>query len=86
LSDYLQNYGKFKLQKYGHAVQTENLAFAGLPNLIGIEKLELTDSFVVVVLDADASTPLLNLTLGGPELDIYRVRSVENQAGCGNVD
>ena len=40
----------------------------------------------MVVLDADASAPLLDLTFGCPETDIYRFGAVENQTGGGNVD
>ena len=40
----------------------------------------------MVVLDADASAPLLDFALGGPKTDIYWVGSVENQSGGGNVD
>ena len=40
----------------------------------------------MVVLDTDASAPLLDFALGRPETDIYWVGSVENQSGSGNVD
>ena len=69
-----------------HAVELENATLAGLSYLVGVEKFELTDTFVMVVLDADASAPLLDLALGGPELDVNWFGSVENQSGCGNVD
>ena len=74
------------LHEYSHAVEHENLTFSGLTNLVRVENLELADTFVVVVLDADASAPLLDLALGGPKTDIYRVRTVENQTGGGNMD
>ena len=77
---------KTSLKEDSQAVQTEYAALAGLADLVGVEKFELADTFVVVVLDADASAPLLDLTLGSPETDIYWVRSVENQSGGGNVD
>jgi len=57
-----------------------------LSDLVGVEKLELADTFVVVVLDTDASAPLLDLSFGCPETDIYWVGSVENQSCGGNVD
>ena len=77
---------KTSLKEDSQAVQTEYAALAGLADLVGVEKLELADTFVVVVLDADASAPLLDLALGRPETDIYWVGSVENQSGGGNVD
>ena len=46
---------------YFHAVELEDTALASLANLIGVEKFELASAFIVVVLDADASTPLLDL-------------------------
>ena len=69
---------QISLHKDFHAVEHEDLAFAGLANLIAIEQLELTCTFVMVIFDADASAPLLDLALGGPELDIYRIGTVEN--------
>ena len=51
------------LEKYFHAVELENTALTGLADLIGVEKLELSDTTIMVILDADASTPLLDLTL-----------------------
>ena len=77
---------KTSLKEDSQTVQTEYAAFAGLSDLVGVEKLELADTFVVVVLDADAASPFLDLAFGGPETDIYWVRSVENQSGGGNVD
>ena len=71
-----------ELEKDFHTVELENLALTGLADLIGVEKLELADTFVVVVLDADASTPLLNLSRLGPESDIYRFWSVQYQSCC----
>jgi hypothetical protein len=61
-----------------HAVELENATLAGLSYLVGVEKFELTDTFVVVVLDADAASPLLDLALGRPKTDINWVGSVEN--------
>lgn len=69
------------LHEHYHAVQHENLAFPGLPNFVAPQQLEFADTFIVVVLDADASFPFLDLPLGSPEPDIYRLRTVENQAG-----
>ena len=46
-----------------HAVEHEDAAFAGLPDLVGVQQLELSDTFIVVVLDADAAVPLLYLAL-----------------------
>lgn len=77
---------KTSLKEDSQTVQTEYAALARLADLVGIEKLELADAFVVVVLDADASAPLLDLSLGGPKTDIYWVGSVKNQSGGGNVD
>ena len=77
---------KTSLKEDSQAVQTEYTALAGLADLVGVEKFELADTFVVVILDADASAPLLDFSLGGPETDIYWVGSVENQSGGGNVD
>ena len=46
-----------------HAVEHEDTAFSGLPDLVGVQQLELSDTLVVVVLDADAAVPLLDLAL-----------------------
>ena len=73
------------LEKDFHAVEHEDLTLAGLPNLVGIKQLELSCSFVVVVLDADAASPFLDLAFGGPETDVNWVGSVKNQSGCGYV-
>ena len=56
------------LEEDFHAVELEYLYLTGLAYLIGVEELELASAFVVVVLDADASVPFLDLALGGPEL------------------
>ena len=77
---------KTSLKEDCQAVQTEYAAFSGLANQVGVEKLELADTFVVVVLDADASAPLLDFSLGSPKTDINRFGAVENQTGGGNVD
>lgn len=49
-----------------HAVEHEDLALSSLSDLIGVEEFELACTFVVVVLDADASTPLLDFALRSP--------------------
>ena len=46
-----------------HAVEYEDTAFTSLPNLVGVQQLELSDTLVMVVLDADTAVPLLDLTL-----------------------
>ncbi len=51
---------KISLHKDFHAVEHEDLALAGLANLIAIEQLELARTFVVVVLDADTPFPFLD--------------------------
>jgi uridine phosphorylase len=61
-----RKYCRFWLEEDFHAVELEDTALAGLSNLIGVEKLELASAFIVVVLDADASTPLLDLAFRGP--------------------
>ena len=65
-----------ELEKDFHTVELENTAFTGLANLVRVEKLELTDTFVVVVLDADATAPLLDLTFGSPKAKVDWVRAV----------
>ena len=55
-----------ELEKDFHTVELENTAFTGLANLVRVEKLELADTTIMVVLDADATAPLLYLTLGSP--------------------
>ena len=61
-----RKYCCFRLEEDFHAVELEDTALAGLADLIGVEKLELASAFVVVVLDADASVPLLDLAFRGP--------------------
>jgi hypothetical protein len=61
-----------------HAVKHENLALASLAYLIRIEQLKLAGTFVVVVLNADAPVPFLDLPFGSPETDIDWLRSVED--------
>ena len=68
----------FFLQEYSKAVQAEDATFTGLADLIGVEKLELADTFVVVVLDADASVPLLDLTFGSPKAEVNWVGTVQD--------
>lgn len=46
-----------------HAVEHEDAAFSGLPDLVGVQQLELSYTLVVVVLDADAAVPLLDFAL-----------------------
>ena len=55
-----------RLEQDFHAVELENTAFTGLANLVRVEKLELADTTIMVVLDADATAPLLDLTFGSP--------------------
>jgi hypothetical protein len=50
-------------KKYFTAIEHENLAFPCLPDFIAIQQLELPNTLVVVVLDANASSPLLDLAL-----------------------
>ena len=59
-----------------HAVEHEDTALASLADLIGVEQFELTCAFVVVVLNADAPVPFLDLPFGSPETDIDWLRSV----------
>ena len=46
-----------------HAIQHEYAAFPSLTDLVGVQQLELSYTLVVVVLDADAAVPLLDLAL-----------------------
>ena len=61
-----RKYCCFRLEEDFHAVELEDTTLAGLSNLIGVEELKLASAFIVVVLDADASTPLLDLAFRGP--------------------
>ena len=61
-----------------HAVEHEDLTLSSLSDLIGVKEFELACTFVVVVLDADASTPLLDLALRCPETDVNWVGAVED--------
>ena len=65
-------------EEYFHAVEHEDLALSSLSDLIGVEEFELACTFVVVVLDADASMPLLDLALRCPETDVNWVGTVED--------
>ena len=67
------------LQKHLHAVEHKYLALARLSDLIAFEQLELARSLVVVVLDADASPPFLDLPFGCPDANIHRLRPVEDE-------
>jgi hypothetical protein len=69
---------QISLHKDFHAVEHEDLAFAGLANLIAIEQLELARTFVVVVLDADASFPFLDLACFCPKSDIHWFRTIKD--------
>ena len=53
---------QISLHKDFHAVEHEDLALAGLANLIAVQQFEFACAFIVVVLDADASSPLLDFT------------------------
>jgi hypothetical protein len=53
---------QISLHKDFHAVEHEDLALACLANLIGVKQFELASAYIVVVLDADASSPLLDFT------------------------
>jgi hypothetical protein len=57
-----------------------------LSNLVAIEQFKLSSAFVVVVLDTDAAVPLLDLALGGPELDVNRFGTVKDETCGRNVD
>ena len=63
-------------EKDFHTVELENTALTGLADLIGVEKLELSDTTIMVVLDADAAAPLLDLTLGSPKAKVDWVGAV----------
>ena len=65
-----------ELEKDFHTVELENTALTGLTDLIGVEKLELSDTTIMVVLDADATAPLLDLTLGSPKAKVDWVGAV----------
>ena len=54
------------LQVDFHAVEHEDTALASLADLSGVEQLELTCAFVVVVLDTDTAVPLLDLAFRCP--------------------
>ena len=73
-----RKYCRFRLEEDFHAVELEDTALAGLADLIGIEELELASAFVVVVLDADASVPFLDLAFACPEGDVYWVGAVQD--------
>ena len=55
-----------ELEKDFHTVELENAALTGLADLIGVQQLELADTTIMVVFDADAAAPLLDFTLGSP--------------------
>ena len=61
-SEILSNNGKNVLfsHEHSHTVQHENLTLTSLANLVTIQQLELSCTFVMVVLDADASFPFLD--------------------------
>ena len=69
---------QISLHKDFHAVEHEDLALAGLANLIAIEQLELARALVVVVLDADASSPLLDFAFRSPDAYVNWLGSVEH--------
>ena len=66
------------LHKYFHVLEYEYLEILGLANLVGVKQLELLDTFVVVVLDTNASAAFLDVALRSPKMDIYRIGTVEN--------
>ena len=68
----------YGLQEDFHAVEHKDLAFTRLTDLIGAEQLEFAGALVVVVLDADAASPLLDLTFRGPDTDVNGIRAVED--------
>lgn len=45
-----------------HTIEHEDAALPRHSNLIAVKQLELSCTFVVVILDADASMPFLNLS------------------------
>ena len=55
-----------ELEKDFHTVELENTTLTSLADLIGFQQLELADTTIMVVFDADTSTPFLDLTLGSP--------------------
>ena len=65
-----------------HAVKHKYLALASHPDLITIKQFELSCTFIVVVLDANASPPLLYLPRLGPEPDIHWFWTVQYQSCC----
>ena len=81
-----RKYCCFRLEEDFHAVELEDTALAGLADLIGVEKLKLASALVVVVLDADAASPLLDLALGGPELDVNWLGTIKDESCGRNVD
>ena len=64
--------------EHGHAVQHKNLYLSSHSNFVTIQQLELSCTFVVVVLDADASFPFLDFARFRPKTDIYRLWPVED--------
>ena len=68
-------------QEHFHAVEHEDAALTALPDLVAIEEFELPRSFIVFVLDADASFPFLDLARLCPQSDVNRLWAVEHQAG-----
>ena len=54
------------LQKNFHAVEFKQTALPHLADLVAVEELDLTGTFVVVVIDGDAASPFLNLARASP--------------------
>lgn len=66
------------LQEDFHTVEQEDAALTGLADLIRVEKFELADTFVVIILDTDAAVPLLDFAFRCPKTDIDWLRTVED--------
>ena len=71
-----------KSHKHLASVHHKDAAFAALSDLVAVEQLELSCSFIVFILDADASFPFLDFAFRSPQLDVNGLWAVEHQAGC----
>jgi hypothetical protein len=63
----LYYFGIAKLsEKNFHTVEFKQAALPHLPDLVAVEKFELSGTFVVVILDGDAAVPFLDLAVACP--------------------
>jgi len=50
-------------------------------DLIAVQQFEFACAFIVVVLDADASSPLLDFAFRSPDAYVHWLGAVEQQSG-----